>query len=84
MSVRVVALAKHMLNVSLPSITFFLLCNLEKEKLQLVQACKVVPTAVKHKPGISGCSITGRVNRQASPLSNNFTTYNKQKLAAHC
>jgi hypothetical protein len=83
MSVRVLVLAKHMPNVSLPSRTFFSLCNLEKEKLPLVQACKAAPTAVKYKPGISGCSITGRVNRQASPLSNNFTTYNEWKLAAH-
>jgi hypothetical protein len=59
MSVRVVVLAKHMPNVSLPSITFFLLCNLKKEKLQLVQACKAAPTVVKYKPEISGCSITG-------------------------
>jgi hypothetical protein len=62
-------------NVTLPCTTFSLLCNLEKEKLQLVQACNAVPTAVKYK-GISGHSKTGRVNRQASLSSNNFTTYN--------
>jgi len=84
MSVRVVALAKHMHNVTLPSTTFSLLCNLEKEKLQLVQACKAVTTAVKYKQRISGHSKTGRVNRQASLSSNHFTTYNTWKLVAHC
>jgi len=73
---------EHMRHVTLPSTTFSLLCNLEKEKLQLVQACKAVPTAVKYKQGIAGHS--GTVSRQASLSSNNFTTYNTWNLVAHC
>jgi hypothetical protein len=80
----VVALAKHMPNVTLPTTIFSLLRNLEKEKLKLVQACKAVPKAVTYKQGISDHSKNGRVNSKASLSSNNLTTYNTWKLVAHC
>lgn len=62
----------------LPFTTFFLLCNPEKEKLQVALGCKAAPTVIKYKLYVLREELT---ERHLLSL-NNFTKYNTLNLTA--
>jgi hypothetical protein len=64
--------------LALPSTTFFLLCNPEKEKLQVTLGCKAAPTVFKYKLYVLREEL---INRHLL-LLNNFTEFCTLNLTA--
>ena len=64
--------------LALPFTTFFLLCNPEKEKLQVVVGCKAAPSVIKCKLYVLREKL---MDRHLLSL-NNFTKYNTLNLIA--